>query len=139
MYDSVTVAKAQLELKLARNLGDNKKFFKYINGNRQCRKIIGPFQDEDGHLMNRNRDKSEVFNAFFASVFNMDDGPRGSQCPELEDHDCKNDQLPVNPETVRDLLLQLYPYKSIDPDRIHHRILKEMADVIIKPLLMIFE
>ncbi|KAJ7395638.1 hypothetical protein BTVI_152778 [Pitangus sulphuratus] len=36
-----------------------------------------------------------------------DDGSRGSQCPELEDHDCENDQLQFDPETVQDLLLQL--------------------------------
>ncbi|KAJ7414765.1 rna-directed dna polymerase from mobile element jockey-like [Willisornis vidua] len=29
-----------------------------------------------------------------------DDGPGGSQCPELEDHDYENDQLLVSPETV---------------------------------------
>ncbi|KAF4792231.1 hypothetical protein TURU_123200 [Turdus rufiventris] len=84
-------------------------------------------------------DKAEMFNAFFASVFNIDDGPRGSQCLELEDYDCKNDQLPVNPELVRDLLLQLDPYKSMEPDEIHPIILKVLACVIAKPLSMIFE
>ncbi|KAJ7417732.1 hypothetical protein BTVI_31652 [Pitangus sulphuratus] len=37
----------------------------------------------------------------------MDEGQKGSQCPELKDHDCENDLLPVNPQTVWDLLLQL--------------------------------
>ncbi|KAJ7427520.1 hypothetical protein WISP_06063 [Willisornis vidua] len=62
------------------------------------------------------RDKTEVFNAFFDSVFNMDDGPRGSQCPELEDHDFENDQLPVNSKIVH-LLLWLDPHKSMGPEK----------------------
>ncbi|KAJ7402613.1 hypothetical protein BTVI_84829 [Pitangus sulphuratus] len=63
--------------------------------------------DEDGHLTNRDRDKAEMFNAFFASTFNTDDRSRGSQYPELEGLDCERDQLPVNPEILWDLLLQL--------------------------------
>ncbi|KAJ7405743.1 hypothetical protein WISP_138422 [Willisornis vidua] len=132
--------KAQLELKLVRNVGVNENsFFKYINGSRQHRNIIGPLQEEDGHLTNSDRDKAEVFNAFFACVFNTDDGPRGSQWPELEGHDCENDQLPVNPEIVQDMLLQLDPYKSMGLDGIHLKMLKELADAITKPLLIILE
>ncbi|KAJ7414884.1 hypothetical protein BTVI_39989 [Pitangus sulphuratus] len=55
---------------------------------------------------------------FFASLFNTDDGPRRSQRPELEDHDWKNDQHPVNVEIVWDPLVQLDPYKSMGPDGI---------------------
>ncbi|KAJ7409537.1 hypothetical protein WISP_113869 [Willisornis vidua] len=113
--------------------GDNKRsYFKYINDNRQYRTIIDPFQDEDDHLMHRGGDKAEVFNSFFASVFNR---PRGSQYTDLEDHDCENDQ---NPKIVRDLLLQLDPRKSTGPVGIHPRILKMLAVGIAKPLFMIF-
>ncbi|KAF4794691.1 hypothetical protein TURU_099847 [Turdus rufiventris] len=68
-----------------------------------------------------------------------DDIPRGSQRPELQNHDCKNDRLPADPDTVKDLLLQLDAYKSIVSDGTHPRILKATADAITKPLLMIFE
>ncbi|KAJ7416831.1 hypothetical protein WISP_68256 [Willisornis vidua] len=80
---------------------------------------------------------TELFNALFASIFNSHDRPRGSQCPELEDHDCENDQLPVDPELVWDLVFQLDPYKPVGPDRIHPRIFKELIDVITKPVFMI--
>ncbi|KAJ7418389.1 hypothetical protein BTVI_29486 [Pitangus sulphuratus] len=79
----------------------------------------------------------QILNAFFASVFNMDDKPRRCQCPELEDHDYENDQLQVNPEIVWDLLLQLDPYKFTGTVGIHPRILKELPNVFAKPLLMI--
>ncbi|KAJ7410190.1 hypothetical protein BTVI_54086 [Pitangus sulphuratus] len=38
-----------------------------------------------------------------------------------------------------DLLLHLNPYKSMRPDGIHPKIFKDLADVTVKPLLMIFE
>lgn len=47
--------------------------------------------------------------------------------------------IPVNAELVQDLLLHLNPYKPIGPVGIHPRILKELADVIERPLSMIFE
>uniref|UniRef100_A0A8C3CED8 Cullin-4B n=1 Tax=Cairina moschata TaxID=8855 RepID=A0A8C3CED8_CAIMO len=49
---------------------------------------------------------------------------------ELENHDSGNDKLPTNPEHVRDLLLHLDPYKSMGPNGIHPRLLKELADII---------
>lgn len=90
--EKICGAKAHLGLGLAGTAGDNKKsFFKYVNGNRQCKNDIGPLQDEDGHLANRHMDKTGVFSAFFGSLFNMDNGPREFQCPEMVDHDCVND------------------------------------------------
>ncbi|KAJ7415401.1 RNA-directed DNA polymerase from mobile element jockey [Willisornis vidua] len=68
--------------------------------------------------------------------YSLRDGPREPQCTELEDQDCKKDQLPANSEIVQD---QLNPYKSMRPDVIHLQTLKELADVITKPLSVIFD
>ncbi|KAJ7404631.1 hypothetical protein WISP_144447 [Willisornis vidua] len=101
--------------------------------------LIFQFSPQSCYGGDRSRDKAEVFNVFFASVFNMDSEPRETQCLMLKDHKLENDQPPVDPEIVQDLLLQLDPYKSMGPDKICPRILKKLTDVITEPLSMIFE
>lgn len=49
-------------------------------------------------------------------------------------HGCENDEFPVVPEFVGDLLGQMDPYKSMGPDRIHPRILKVLGHAIARPL-----
>ncbi|XP_028939374.1 transcription factor RFX3-like, partial [Antrostomus carolinensis] len=88
---------------------------------RQTRNNIGLLLDEHGHLTSRDTDKAGTFNALFILVFNTEDGLRNLQSPGLETHDCENDKLPTSPKLVRDLLLQLDPYKSVRPDGIHLR------------------
>ncbi|KAJ7428106.1 hypothetical protein WISP_01889 [Willisornis vidua] len=56
--EKIYVDQGQVELNLAKNVGDNKKsFFKYINGNNQHRNIISPLQNEGDNLTNWDRDK----------------------------------------------------------------------------------
>jgi len=63
-------------LKKTITVKDNKKdFFKYVNNQRRIRDNIGLLLDEISHLTNRDTEKAEMFNAFFASVFSTDDEP----------------------------------------------------------------
>ena len=49
--ENINVAKAQLELKLVNNMGDNKKdFLKYISNKRRTRENIDLLPDENGLL-----------------------------------------------------------------------------------------
>jgi len=55
-------------------VSDNKKgLFKYINSKMRSKENIGLILAADGHLTNRDEEKAEAFNAFFASVFNNTD------------------------------------------------------------------
>lgn len=50
-----------------------------------------------------------------------------------------SDKFPDNPELVHNPVLQLDPYKSVGLDEIHLSMLEELADIILRPLSMIFE
>ena len=58
--------------------------------------------------------------------------------PELEDCNGGNGTRPDNPECVQDLLIHLDPYKSMGLDGIHTRVLRDLSDIIMGPLTIIF-
>jgi len=67
--EEIRKAKAQLELRLATVVRDNKKYFyQYINSKKRVKENLNPLLDATGNIANKDEEKAEVLNASFVSV-----------------------------------------------------------------------
>ncbi|XP_058028993.1 uncharacterized protein LOC131193128 [Ahaetulla prasina] len=137
--DEVRKAKAHNEQRLATKVKNNKKsFFQHVKNKKKVKETIGPLLGESGKKMTSNREKADLFNSYFASVFTQ----KEKTIQPIKNSTTKNrleTQVKIGKKMVSEHLSTLDEFKSPGPDGLHPKVLKELADVISEPLNYIFQ
>ena len=113
-----------------------KRFWNYIKSLRKDSTSVSPLKD-NGRLFNSPKDKADILNRQYQSVFTHEDpdipvpDPDGDPYPDME-------HITVTEEGVRKLLQKSNPRKASGPDMVPARLLKECSEELSPILTCIF-
>lgn len=116
---------------------NNKLFWRYVNSTRLSKATIPDLDKSDGTKATEDKDKAEVLNSQFSSVFTKEDT---HNLPTQEDIHIQTPltDLIITPEMTKKKLDKLRTDKSCGPDGVHPLVLKKLSDTLSKPFSIIF-
>ena len=131
-------AERDFEQKLALESKQNPKaFYRYAQSKLKTRSAISQLLQNDGSLTTSDKDKANVLNSFFTSVFTREDMTNMPEQPEQ--HPVKEmDSIVFTLCDVAKKLERLNPNKSPGPDGMHPKVLRELSTALAEPLYAIF-
>jgi len=129
------------EKRIAENVKKNPKiFWNYVQKKTKTKSSIPDLYKDEGKndLTGGDDEKADVLADFFGSVFTIEGQERMPDITMREDvkplTECR-----ISEEDIKNKLNDLKIGKSPGPDGIHPRILKELSEVLARPLKKIFE
>ena len=120
------------------NYRDNnsRRFANYIKSKTKSKTSIGPLKNSSGELITEELGMAEELNKFFASVFTTEDVDNVPDKP-LETEGSIGEII-ITEKLVKEKIKNLKENSAPGPDGISPRLLKSAAEMLAKPLTIIF-
>ncbi|KAF7239069.1 hypothetical protein EYD10_14280 [Varanus komodoensis] len=132
--NGIRKAKTENELGIAKDAKHNKKaFFRYIQNKRHEKGV--QLLKVDGRVMTDDKEKAEVLNSYFALVFSHKE-----ICTQEEvQAGSERWQPKIDRQMVKEYLDGINTLKSMGPDELYPRVIKELAEELSEPWAIIFD
>ena len=116
-------SKREKEIRLANDKNKNpKKFFSYFKYNNKFKNSVGPLETETGKFLTEDKDIANALNNHFSYVFNSNSTQTNSNNIETSSEFY---EISFSIDDIYKLITSLGENKSVGPDNIHIKMLKE--------------
>jgi hypothetical protein len=127
------------ESEIAKNIKLNpKRFWKYVNSKTKTKIGIESLKDENGRDIQGDKEKAELLNSFFISVFTREDIDNPPHVFPLNKLGNIFEINEITKEIIDKKISKLKITKSPGPDNCHPKIIKELKLELLTPLFIIF-
>ena len=115
---------------------DSKLFWKLVKSKTKVKEDIQCIIEETGEVHSENKEKAELLNNFFSSVFTQEDV---GNIPAFENRTNSSlEDVQIDTPTIIKLLGMVKETKSQGPDDIHPKFIKETSKELAKPVSIVF-